>query len=440
MKKLIFVILDGVAGRPCEEFNGLTPLEQAHTPNLDKLAKKGKNGEITVINDKIPPETDNGMIAMFGYDPLVYSRGRGPLEACGIGLKFNEGDLALRCNFGTIKDNIIIDTRAGRIGGEEAKKLIQSVQREIKLESFLVDMNFMHSLNYRAVLILHPKEGKLSDQISNTHPGYERKPGYLELPKAHVGKKVFEKCKPLDDKKESKISASLINEFTDKSHEILENHEINLERKNNGLNPANIVLMRGAGTSLPNLDNFKEKYGASWLCIGDTPAERGIARLLGMDILESLPIPLCDNLSKESSEEEIENAVKKDMQIRASELINHFKDYDCFYVHIKGADPFGHAGLPEAKKKVIEGIDKWFFGEILHYIYSMNNTVITVTSDHCTACSIKAHAADPVPLLISGNGLEPDSVEGFGESFCKKGSIGRIKATELMFMLMKNIK
>jgi 2,3-bisphosphoglycerate-independent phosphoglycerate mutase len=438
MKKLIFVILDGVAGRPCEEFEGLTSLEKANTPNLDKLAKAGKTGEIRVIDEKTPPQTDNGMIALFGHDPSVYSKGRGPLEAYGIGLKFNEGDLVLRCNFGTIEDNIITDTRAGRIRGEESKNLVKSVNERVKLESFPVDTNFAHSLNYRSILILHPKEGKLSDQISNTHPGYERKPGYSELPKPRVEKRVFEKCKPLDDKKESKISADLINEFTDKSHQTLKTHEINIERKNNGLKPADIVLMRGAGTSLPKLDNFKQKYGTSWLCIGDTPAERGIARLLGMDILENLPIPLCDNISKHSSIEEIENAVKKDMQVRVNELINHFKDYDCFYVHIKGADPFGHAGLPEAKKKVIEGIDKWFFGEIPVYIY--NNTVIAVTSDHCTACSIKAHAADPVPLSISGVDIQADSVEHFGESFCKKGSIGRIKATELMFMLMKSIK
>jgi len=438
MKKLIFVILDGVAGRPIEEFNGLTSLEKAHTPNLDQLAKRGKTGDIIVINEKIAPETDNGMIAMFGYDPLIYHRGRGPLEACGIGLKFNEGDLAIRCNFGTIEDDIIIDTRAGRIEGEDARKLIQSVQKEIKLESFPVDVNFVHSLNYRSVLILHPREGNLSDQISNTHPGYERKSGHLELPRSRLGNRVFEECKPLDDKKESKISASLINEFTDKSSEILNNHKINIERKKKSLNPANIVLMRGAGTSFPKFDNFKKKYGTSWLCIGDTPAERGIARLLGMDILESLPIPLCDNLSKKSSVEDIENAVKKDMQIRANELMNHFKDYDCFYIHIKGADPFGHAGLPESKKKVIEEIDKWFFGEIIDYIN--DDIVIAVTSDHCTACSLKAHSADPVPLLISGGGIKPDSVERFGESFCKKGSIGRIKATELMFMLMKSIK
>jgi 2,3-bisphosphoglycerate-independent phosphoglycerate mutase len=435
MKKLIFVILDGAAGRPCEELNGLTTLEAARTPNLDFLTKKGKTGEIVIIDEKIPPETESAVLALFGYDPLIYNRGRGPLEAYGIDAKFEQGDLITRCNFATIKDNRIIDTRAGRIGEKHAKKLVDSLNTEVKLQSHPVKMNFIHTLNYRAVLILHSKKGILSDQISNTHPGYERKPGYLELPKTFFEEPFFKECIPLDDKEESKISATLINEFTKKSREILEKHRINEMRKKKGLPVANIILMRGAGTSLPQLDDLKEKYGKSWLCLGDTPAEKGIAKLLGMDVI-SLPNPLSDELSKNATVEEIEKKVKKDMKIRVEKLLKRLEKYDCIYIHLKGPDPFGHAGLPKLKMKVIEEIDRWFFGEILKRI-NLEETIISVTSDHSTPCSLKSHSADPVPLLISGGKIDSDGTEKFGESFCKKGSIGRIRATELLPLLMK---
>lgn len=434
-KKLLFVILDGVAGRSCEEFGGLTPLESANTPNLDFLAKNGRVGDITIIDEKTPPQSDPAVLALFGYDPIIYSRSRGPLEVVGIGIDFKEGDLALRCNFATVEDRIITDTRAGRIDTETAKKLVDFIQENLRLETFPVDMNFVHALNYRTLLILHSREGKLSDQISNTNPNYERLPGYMEIPKPDLKEKVLDECKPLDDTEDAKLSAKLINEFTEKSHELLKENEINLNRVEQDVNPANIILMRGAGISLPKLENFQEKHGTTWLCIGDTPGERGISKLLGMDLIKDLPDPFCDMLSKKSSIEEIDAAIKKDMEVRVRKLLDNFENYDCFYVHIKGADPFGHGGLPEAKKRIIGGIDKYFFGELLKKI-DLEKTTICVTSDHSTPCSLKAHSADPVPLLISGPNFKPDSVEKFGESFCKDGTIGRIKATQLMSILM----
>ncbi len=124
------------------------------------------------------------------------------------------------------------------------------------------------------------------------------------------------------------------------------------------------------------------------------------------------------------------------MELRVKKLLDNFENYDCFYIHIKGADPFGHEGLPESKKRTIEGIDKCFFDEFLKKI-NLENITICVTSDHSTPCSLHAHSADSVPLLIYDNNFKPDSVEKFGESFCKNGSIGKIKATELMSILMK---
>jgi len=438
VKKLIFVILDGIGGRPIKEYNGLTTLEAANIPNLNYLAKTGQTGLITVINEKTPPETDNGVLTLFGYDPDVYSRCRGVLEAYGTGIKFKEGDLVIRCNFATYRDGKIIDVRAGRIKNVESKKLIEFVNKKVNLKDFSVKFKLISSLNYRSILIFHSDEKKFSDQISNTHPGYERRKGYVELPKPLQKEKIYEECKPLDDTDSARFSANIVNEFIERSKKVLENHPINLKRMKKNMPTANILIMRGAGTSLPRLEDFKKKYSTSWLCIGDTPAEKGIARLFGMKVLD-LPDPLSDTLNKENTEEEIEKMLKKDLVIRSKKLLKNIKKYDCFYVHLKGADPFGHAGLPDKKKKVIECLDKYFFGKILKKI-NLKETLICVTTDHCTACDISAHAPDPVPLLISGNDLTPDSTDKFGESFCKNGSIGKIKGTELMSILMRIIK
>jgi len=433
-KKLLFVILDGVAGRSSEEFNGLTPLEAANTPNLDYLAKNGQTGLMDVIDDEIPPETEGAVLAMFGFDPIIYSKGRGPLEAYGLGLNFQDGDLVTRCNFATVEENNILDVQAGKISGNYAEELVKFLQNNIELESHPVEMKLFHTLNYRALLILHPKEGRLSAQITNTHPGYRRvrSDGYKEIPVSVVGENLLEESKSLDDTSEARISASLINEFTKKSHELLKDHEINLERKRNNLPLANIVIVRGSGDGLPNLNNFKGKH-LRWLCIGDTPAERGIARLLGMKLSENLPEPECDKSL--NTDEEIENAVKIDTKTRFNEMIKNFDDFDCFYFHLKGADPFGHRGMVQQKKKMIEALDKYFFKKIIEGV-NLENTTVCVTSDHSTPCSLKAHSADPVPLLISGHNFKPDSVKKFGESFCKNGSIGKIKATQLMSILM----
>ena len=433
-KKLLFIVLDGIGDRPCKELNGLTPLEAAYTPNLDTLAKQGKAGLMTLIDDEIPPETEGAVLAMFGFDPIIYNRGRGPLEAYGLGMDFQDGDLVTRCNFATLEGDEILDVQAGKITGEHAKQLIDFLQNNLELNSYPVKMKLFHTLNYRALLVLHPKEGSLSDQITNTHPGYQRvkSGGYKEIPVSVAGEIFLEDSKPLDDISKAGISASLINEFTKKSHELLKDHVINLERERKNLPPANVVIARGSGDGLPRLDNFKGK-NLRWLCIGDTPAERGIAKLLGMKLSDDLPEPECDKSLK--TDEEIENAVKIDTNIRFKEMIKKFDDFDCFYFHLKGADPFGHRDMVQQKKKMIEALDKYFFKKIVERI-DLKNATVVVTTDHCTSCSLRAHTADPVPLLISGYDIKPDSVEKFGESFCKKGSIGKIKATGLMNILM----
>jgi 2,3-bisphosphoglycerate-independent phosphoglycerate mutase len=433
MKKLFFVILDGAGGTPSKNLKGKTSLEYADTPNLDSLTERGMAGLISVMG-KTPPETDNGMLSLFGYDPKKYYTGRGPLEALGSDVKFDEGDLAIRCNFGTIKDGKIIDTGAGRIDGKTSKKLIGAVNRKVKLDD--VKFKLHYSLNYRSVLII--KAGRrLSDQISNNHPTYRRKRKYVEIPIKKTGKMKHEKVRPLDATRESAYSANLVNEFIRKSSDVLGNHPINWRRIKDGVNPGNVLLLRGTGNRLPKLEGFNAE-SRRWLCIGDTPAERGIAKLLGMDVMK-VKDPLCDMLPQIETMGEIATNVEKDMETKLKLLRKKLERYDCFYIHIKGPDPFGHQNSPKKKSKVIEVIDHVFFKGLLGMI-DLNESVVCVTSDHCTSCEQQAHTKDPVPVLISGNWVERDHTKDFGERSCRKGGMGTIKGTELMNIIMEEFR
>ncbi|HDJ96759.1 MAG TPA: 2,3-bisphosphoglycerate-independent phosphoglycerate mutase [Candidatus Aenigmarchaeota archaeon] len=432
--KLFFVVLDGVADEPIKEFGNSTPLEAAETPNLDYLASNGITGRIRIMG-KYAPETDTGVMALFGFDPLKYHRGRGPLEAYGIGYNFKEGSLALRGNFATVEKNRVVDKRAGRIQSKEARKLVNEINDNVKLED--VKFELLHALNYRVVLIMKTTKFKFSHLITNTHPGYKRLRGHLEVA-VKKESKMYRLCKPLVKRKSAILTAKVVNEFIDKTREVLEQSSINKRREKRGLKKANMILFRGAGTELPKLENLKKKYGLKWFCIGDTPAERGIARLLGMELIKGLPEPECDKLSSSSNIKEIKKAVRKDMRIRAKAVKDNLSRYDAFYLHIKGADPFGHAGLPEHKRVVIEGIDKWLIKKLVD-LSDLENDVVIITSDHTTSCVARAHTATPVPVLIAGRGMESDNINKFGESFVKRGSLKTIKATQILEAVMDRI-
>jgi len=436
MKKLIFIIIDGMGDRPVKELNGLTPLEYASTPTMDYLSRRGINGVVTIINEEIAPETESGVLALFGYDPLKYNKGRGPIEAYGMGIDFCEGELAFRSNFVTLEGNRIVDVRAGRIDTQHAKRLTSFLEKTLKLETMNVEMRIVTTLKYRSVLIFHPKRGRLSSNVSNTHPGYEKVSAYLEIPRPLKGEKILRECRPLDNTREARITADLVNEFTRKSHKLLETHPINKKRRKEGLSVANGIVVRGPGTSLPRLDNFVGK-NKKWLCIADTPAERGIAKLLGMELYEDLPEPECDR--ELNTYAQIEHAVMLDMEVRLKRLLEAMESYDCLYIHIKGPDPLGHRGMGREKARMIECIDEYFFKPLLEEL-DLNNVVLSVTSDHCTACDAHTHTSDPVPLLISGGGVDGDMVKRFGERYCRHGRLGNIHATDLMRLLMHTLK
>lgn len=399
--KLLFIILDGVGDRPSLELDGKTPLEYANTPNLDVLAKQGLTGIMDVISPGVTPGSDTAHLALFGVDPFKYYTGRGPFEAAGVGLQIKEGDVAFRVNFATLENGIIIDRRAGRIK-ERTYDLIESLKG---MEFEGVEVILADGTEHRAATIL--RGVGLSDKVKGNDPKIE-------------GKEPYE-FKALDNSPEAQKTVRVLNAFTNKAHNILQHSEINKEREKKGLLPANYLLIRGAG-KVPKLPNFEKEYGLKTVCVAGGGLYKGVARMLGMDIIEKL---------------ELTGGVDTNLQIKFETAYEMLKNYSFVFTHVKGTDNLGHDGDAKGKAEFIEKVDK----ELSRFLPEnyKDKLVIAVCGDHSTPCSFKDHSADPVPVMITSSDCLKDEVQSFGERACYNGGLGRILGKNLMGILLNEL-
>lgn len=379
--KIFFVILDGVGGLPKD---GKTELETAKKPNLDELAKISACGMHIPVAHGITPGSGPGHFGVFGYDPLRYEIGRGVLEALGLDIELKKTDVAIRCNYSTIKDEIIVDRRAGRIPTEKNLELTSMLSDKIK-EIDGVKIILKSGKEHRFCLVMRfnenvsPKEALVLD----TDPQKEGKPP-LE-PRA------------LND--ESKKVAEIAKKFIIQAREILKNEE-----------KANFVLLRGF-SALPDIPSFESKYGLKACSIAVYPMYRGITRLLGMETLK------------------VEGDIKEEIDL----LKRFYRDYDFIFIHVKKIDSFGEDGNFEGKVSKIEEFDL-FLPEIL----SLNPDVLVITGDHSTPAVLKAHSWHPVPILLKSPYVLGGLSQAFTERECIKGELGILPATSIMPLVLAN--
>ncbi len=409
---IVLVILDGAPDRPNPELGMKTPLQAAHMPNLQKLSNSAYMGMMYPVGKGIAPESDEAVFSILGYSLEGYT-GRGPIEAFGAGLKVYDNSLALRANFATISDDkTILDRRAGRsITKKEAKSLERIINR-IKLSDG-TRFAFRATVGHRGAIVFYSKR-KMSANISNIDIGYIKK-GSISIAVQSQGNQKLPKSMPLDKTHEASYTADLLNEFEDKATEALANAKINELRKKKGLPEANALLLRDAGIGLPHVKLFDKKFGIKSAFITEMPVETGIAKVLGMREI------------RVKSEEG--HSVEKYKKI-AKEVNKRIKVYDLIYVHLKGPDEPGHDGNSLLKKQVLEEIDEGFFASI------DRNELICVTADHSTPCTLKAHSADPVPVMAYCSNIKnPDKIP-FDERIGNKGSLGIFYGKELIKKLL----
>ncbi len=396
--KAVLLIADGLGDRPIKELDDRTPLEATEKPELDLLAAQGECGLMDPIGPGVRAGSDTAHLAILGYDPYKCYTGRGPFEAAGIGMDVKSGDIAFRCNFSTVDENmVVVDRRAGRItsGTDQLAAAVNGMRIDD------VEVIFKESVAHRGALIL--RGSGLGANITDTDPHHE-------------GAKVLE-SKAIDpNDAASAKTAYAVNEFVRRSYEILKDHPVNRERIAQGLNPANVILPRGAGIG-PDLQSFQEKYNLKAACVAETGLINGVARYVGMDI------------------KEVQGATggpDSNLINMAVEIIESLKDYDFVLCNVKGADVGGHDNKPQVKMEMIAKID-----EMVGYLMSNvpDGTYIVFTADHSTPCSVMDHSGDPVPIVIWGEGVRTDSCESYDERSVTRGGLGRIRGVDLMMIL-----
>ena len=410
---------------PIKALNNKTPLETAETPNLNALAQNGKTGLMYTVGKGIAPESDAAVISLLGYDPFKYSTGRGAIEAVGAGIPMKNGDISLRCNFATVSENnTLLDRRAGRtLTTQEATELANITNQQIKLETYPATFELRATLGHRAVIVIKSKDKPLSGKIYNSDPAYAIVNGLgVAQTKIDMSIKTVE---ALENTEAAKNAAALTNELITKTHELWENHPINIKRAKEGKLKANILLTRDASSIMPEFFNINQYYNTNFAALVDLHTELGIAKLAGMSA--TLLPPPSGNL-------------QHDYDVRVKTLLDILPKHDCFYIHLKGPDEPGHDGDYKLKTEIITAVDKYFFGPLLKQI-SLEDTLICVTTDHATPCDLKIHSDTPVPILISGNSLGEENKTKFCEHECTKGSLGLLEhAYTLMPKLIEQCK
>ena len=405
--KGIFVILDGLGDLPCKQFKGKTPLEAANMPNLNFLATRGKMGWMYPVKPGFIPESDEAIVSIFGND--LISSTRGQLEVRGTNLNLTRGDLALRVNFATIdsleKGNIL-DRRAGRtLTTQEAQILAKAISK-IKLPNKFI---FEPTIQHRAVLIFR---GGFSDNISGNDMIYVQGKSKIE--------EKISFCKSQDDDENSQYTVNVVNEFLRKAHEILDKHPVNEERKRKGLLPANYLLVRGAGIEIPKLKIYKK-----WLSVAYMPLEIGFSRHCGMSVF-SFDYPKLKGLDAYAN---IYEGLQKACKFAIKTLKKNYKKHDYAYIHLKETDLPVHDNKPAEKKLMLEYIDKTFF-KFLRKFAPPNSIKVVVTGDHSTPCKLKAHSADPVPVLFYNSSVPKE--KKFCEKEARKGTLGSMTGNEIL--------
>jgi len=375
--KIVFLIMDGLGGLPVGE-HGKTELELARTPNMDELAKKGVLGLADPIAPGISPGSGPGHLALFGYDPVKYLIGRGVLEALGIDFPLQAGDVAIRINFCTVDEKgVVIDRRAGRISTEENARLCQKLKEKIKIEGaeyFLEPVK-----EHRAVLVFRG-EG-LGDKLNDTDPQL-------------VGKAPLELSA---EDEPSRRTKALADQFLSQAKEILKDEH-----------PANMLLLRGFA-KFHRYPSFYEVYKLKACAIAQYPMYRGLARLVGMEILD----------------------VGDKLEDLFGVLEQVWERYTFFFVHIKKTDSAGEDGDWARKVEVIEAVDR-----LIPRVVALKPDVLVITGDHSTPSKLKAHSFHPVPVLIWSENVRRDLAEEFGERACLQGALGRFPMQYLMSLAM----
>jgi 2,3-bisphosphoglycerate-independent phosphoglycerate mutase len=383
--KYIILLGDGMADYPLDELNGKTPLQYARTPNMDKIAKEGTLGLIDTIPEGFTPGSDVAIMSVLGYNPQVYYTGRGPLEAANMGVQLGADDVAFRCNLVTLGGTpyyLMEDFTAGHITSQEAKIIINDINKELGTDSF----QFYPGVSYRHLCVW--KDGK--HRLETTPPH-------------NITGKAIEKYLPHGE------GAEEINNLMVSSQVFLKYHPVNQLRHGEGKKPANSIWLWGQGR-VPQFTKLTDKYNIRGGMISAVDLLNGIGIYAGLKVL---------------SVDGATGYIDTNYIGKAKKALDALKEMDFVFIHVEAPDEMGHEGKIEGKIKAIEDFDEKIVGTILKDIYGLAPFRLLVLSDHPTPIKIKTHASDPSPFAILSSSKDENlkNASEFSESTARDSNV-----------------
>jgi len=390
LMKFVVILGDGMADLPLADLQGKTPLQSANKPNMDRIARSGRNGLASTVPEGCPPGSDVANLSVAGYEPQKYYTGRAPLEAAAMGVPLSEGDIAFRCNFVTIENGIMQDYSAGHISSEEGRELIEA------MKPLMPGHRLYAGVSYRNLLVL--KSGAraictpphdISDQLVQGH-----------LPRGEDAEQLVE--------------------LMDAVRPILARHPVNLKRVAAGKRPANAIWLWGQGPA-PAMPAFSELHGLRGAMISAVDLLKGIGVYAGLEVIN---VPGATG------------TIDTNYAGKVQAALNALHRLDFVYLHIEAPDEAGHEGDLVQKVRAIELFDQKAVGPLIEGLKdSGEDWRVLLLPDHATPISTKTHSRDPVPFAIMGTGIEADDVERFDEQSAKLGGYGQVEATRLVRMM-----
>ncbi len=374
--KIVLLVVDGLGGYPGPN-TGKSELEVASLPNLDALARESAAGLTTPVLPGVTPGSGPGHMALFGYDPVKYLMGRGVLEAIGIGVDLKDGEIAARGNLCTVDgQGILVDRRAGRIPTAESEPLAKLLD-QIEVPDVTVSV---YPVREHRFVVVFAGEG-LGESVTETDP---QTTGSAPLD-------------PESLSEGSAVTARVARAFIGQARRVLGDREV-----------ANMVLLRGF-SRLPDLPDMGKAYKLTPAAIAAYPMYRGLAQLVGMEVLQT----------GATFDDELDT------------LEQNLGGHDFFFLHYKPADSAGEDGDFDAKVAALEALDAR-----IPRLRALGADTLVVAGDHSTPAVMGNHSWHPVPLLVHSGLTKGDGVEGFSERQCAAGSLGRLPATSVMMLAL----
>ncbi len=390
--KYVILLMDGSADYPVERMGGLTPLNVARTPNLDKLVAAGRMGTLATVPEGMTPDSAVANLAVLGYDPRTTYQGRGVLEAASLGVELAPDDVAMRCNLIGIEDGAIFDHSSGHIHSEEAYELLDAVQEELGGNG----VEFHRGISYRHLTVLRGAE---------YDPRMEFWP-----PHDHVGKPISE-CDIIPTHEDAEPTAALLNMLQNESRKVLADHPVNLARRAKGQREAASIWFWAAGRK-PTMATLKDRFGISGAVISAVDLIHGLGRYAGMT---SMHVEGATGLFDTNYEG------------KAAAALKALEDHDLVFVHVEGPDESGHARDLGLKIHCIESIDSRLLSHVVAGVEERGHkTVFGVLPDHLTPVERGDHVGEPVPVMICDPDREADGVGHFDENGGREGSLGAL--------------